>query len=74
MNPIQIIKGFISQKMSPMQMVSNMVGDKNPMINNLVTMANNGNTEGIEKFARNVCNEKGINFDTEFSNFMSNFR
>ncbi len=74
MNLIQIIKDFMGQKMNPAQMITNIVGNQNPMINNLITMANNGQTKEIEKFARNICNERGINFDSEFSNFISNFR
>lgn len=35
----------------------------NPMINNLIQMAQNGNQQGIENFARNVFKEQGKDFD-----------
>ena len=50
-----------------------MVRNTNPMIANVIRMAQNGDTKGVEEFARNICKEKGIDFDKEFSKFMSNF-
>lgn len=73
-NPIQFIKSAMGIS-SPKQMVMKMMGNtNNPMINNLVEMANKGDTKGVEEFARNFCNERGGNFDSEFSEFMKNFK
>lgn len=73
-NLIQMIKGMMG-KLSPQQMVMNMLGgNDNPMMNNLKEMAQNGNQEGIEKFARNMFKEQGRDFDKEFADFMSNFK
>lgn len=61
-------------KTSPQQIIMNMINDSaNPMMKNLIQMAKNGDKEGVEKFARNFCNEHGRNFDEEFSKFMRNF-
>lgn len=54
------------------QMISKMSG--NPMIGNLVKLARNGDTKSVENFARNLCQEKGIDFDKEFAKFMKNFK
>ena len=75
MNPndmITLLKGI----RNPKQAVLNMIGNNNtnPMIKNLVEMANNGNKQGIEEFARNYYKEQGKDFDKEFSNFMDNFK
>ena len=35
----------------------------NPMIKNAMSMAQSGNSKGIEQMARNLCKEKGINPD-----------
>ena len=60
---------------NPKQAVLNMIGNNtNPMIKNLVEMANNGNKQGIEEFARNYYKEQGKDFDKEFSEFMDNFK
>ena len=75
-NPLNTIKNFIKQQGSPKELLINFMqrNNSNPMINNLVNMANSGNSKGIEEFARNMCREKNINFDIEFSNFMKNFK
>ena len=44
------------------------------MLNNLIQMAQKGDTKGVENFARNLCKEKGQDFDKEFATFMSNFK
>lgn len=72
-NPIQMIKMMMG-KSTPQQMVMNMMGNNNPMINNLMNMAKNGDNKGIENFARNICKEKGMDFDKEFQDFMKNFK
>lgn len=72
-NPINAIKSMLA-KLSPQQIVMNVVGNSNPVIKNLVEMANKGDKEGVENFARNIYKEQGKDFDKEFSNFMSNFK
>lgn len=71
MNPIETIKSFMSKGTNPQQMIMNMMGNQNPMINNLVNMAKEGNTKGIEDFARNFFKEKGRDFDSEYKDFMN---
>ena len=77
MNPIQMLQSFMGKGGNPQQLVMNairgMSGNSNPMINNLLTMAQNGDSKGIEQFARNFMKEKGKDFDTEFNAFMKNF-
>lgn len=72
-NPINAIKSLMG-KMNPQQIVMNMLGNNNPMFNNLIQMAQKGDTEGVENFARNFCKERNIEFDDEISKFMSNFK
>lgn len=72
-NPINMIKSLMG-KMNPQQIVMNMLGNNNPMFNNLIEMAQKGDKEGVENFARNFCRERNIEFDDEFSKFMSNFK
>lgn len=77
MNPIQILQTFMGKGGNPQQLVMKalgMAGNNNPMIKNLVNMANQGNSQAVEQFARNFMKEKGMDFDKEFSSFMSNFQ
>lgn len=73
MNPMELIKMYMSQGLTPKTVVEKM-GMNNPIINNLITMAQNGDTQGVENFARNIMKERGRDFDTEFYNFKNNFR
>ena len=75
MNPAEMIKGFMGKGMNPEQILQNMMGknNNNPVFNNLVKMAKEGNSDGIENFARNLFKEQGRDFDKEFSEFRQKF-
>lgn len=56
------------------QMVLNALkNNSNPIYANLVQMAENGDTKGLENFARNYCKEQGRDFDKEMSSFQKMF-
>lgn len=63
---VTLIKGIKNPQQAVMQMLNN---NTNPMAQNVLKMAQNGDTKGIEDFARNICKEQGKDFDTEISNF-----
>ena len=64
MNPINL---FRMMQGSPQQFLQQIMGNNqimsNPMMKNVVGMAQNGNAKGIEQMARNLCKEKGLNAD-----------
>nr|DAE82011.1 MAG TPA: hypothetical protein [Bacteriophage sp.] len=45
----------------------------NPMMKNTIQMAQQGNMQGIEQMARNLCKEKGLNADDVFNQIKSRF-
>lgn len=56
------------------QMVLNMCkNNANPVMKNLIDMAEKGDTKGVENFARNMMKEQGRDFDKEISQFKQNF-
>jgi hypothetical protein len=60
---------------NPKEAVINMVkSNNNPMVKNLVEMAEKGDAKGVENFARNVFKEQGRDFDKEMNEFMNNFK
>ena len=62
---------FMKGIKNPKQFVMNMLKqNQNPMAIQLMQMANSGNTKQIEQFARNVCKERGMDFDKSFAEFM----
>lgn len=67
MNPIEFIKTI----RNPQDFLKSFLNNNtNPMLGQLIKMAQNGNSKELEAFARNVFKEKGRNFDEEFSDFI----
>lgn len=59
----------------PKQIVMNMLkNNSNPILNNLVKMAEQGNISGVEQFARNLMKEQGRDFDKELEMFKNYFK
>lgn len=73
MNPIEMFKVLLG-KQTPQQAIINIIGNNNPMINNMLEMAKKGDKNGVENIARNLCKEKGIDFDKEFDTFMKQMK
>lgn len=73
MNPMNFIKQYMLQGMTPKGILSKM-NINNPILNNIMNMAQNGDTKGVENFARNICKQRGLDFDTEFNKFKSTLK
>ncbi len=73
MNPINMIKQYMLQGLTP-KGILNKMNINNPILNNVISMAQNGNTKGVETFARNICKQRGLDFDTEFNKFKNTFK
>lgn len=61
-NPQQFVMSMLQQRASG-----------NPIFANLLSLAQNGNTAEIENIVRNLAQERGIDFDTEFNSFRQMF-
>lgn len=73
-NPMNLLN-FMKTVKNPKQAVIDMINSNgNPMLKNLVEMAEKGDNKGIEEFARNLYKEQGRDFDKEFSQFTNNFK
>ena len=73
-NPMQFMNMLKGIK-NPKETVLNMVkSNNNPMVKNLVEMAEKGDSQGVENFARNMLKEQGRDFDAEMNEFMKNFK
>lgn len=70
-NPMQIIQA-IKQGQNPQQMVMDIVSQRmgnTPMGQNILNLAQNNKGQEIENIARNICQQKGIDYDTSFAQF-----
>lgn len=75
-NMIQLMNMF--RNGNPQEIVANMVKETanqgNPIMQNLSTLIENGNTQEIENVVRNIAKERGIDFDKEFNSFKQMFK
>lgn len=70
-NPMQLIT-MIKNGNNPQQLIMSLLEDSmpnNPIAQNVMELAKNGRGADIEKIARNLCAQRGIDFDTEFNSF-----
>lgn len=78
MNNANMLKMFINSGKTPKEIAIQMLGNyNNPVINNLVQMAEKGDYQGVENFTRNMFREQGRDFDKELQdmqNFINNFK
>ena len=61
-NPEQIMMNVLEQRMGG-----------TPMGDNLISLARQGNAKEIEKIARNLASQRGMDFDKEFNAFRKQF-
>lgn len=68
MQLISMIKGGQNPQQLMLNVLENRMGN-NPMGQNLLNMARNGQTAEIEQFARNLYSSRGLDFDKELKAF-----
>lgn len=74
-DPMQLIM-MIKQGQNPQQLMMNILETQmqdTPLGANLLNLARNNNTAGIEQIARNLAAQKGIDFDKEFNAFKQKY-
>lgn len=56
---------------NPMNMIVNQirqrVGNKNPMMNNVINMAEKNDVSGLKQFAENLAKEKGVDINDYYN-------
>ena len=70
-NPMEIIN-MIKNGQNPQQILMSILeGDlkQTPMGANLLELAKNNQTDAITNIVKNICKERGIDFDKEFTAF-----
>ena len=71
---IQQLQQMIQQFGTPEKLVKMLIKrSNNPMLSNLVQLAEQGNNANLESFAENMLKERGMDFNKEFAEFMKNF-
>ena len=73
MNFISMLKQGGNPEQMTMMILQNYSAG-NPIMQNLLTLAQKKDAKGIETIARNMAKEKGIDFDSEFNSFKQMFK
>lgn len=75
MNNLMQFMSMLKGIKNPKETVINMVkSNDNPMIKNLVEMAEKGQIEDLKTFGRNLYKEGGRNFDEEYNSFVEKIK
>lgn len=70
-NIIQLMRAGKNPEQFFMNMIQNSLGGT-PMGQNLLNLAQNHDSISMEKIARNLCAQKGLDFEKEFTAFKQN--
>ena len=63
MNPMNMIKMLVNGGKNPQEIAMQMLGNNNnPIMQNLVKMAEKGDYKGVENVARNMFKEQGRDY------------
>ena len=71
-NPMQLIQ-LIKNGNNPQQLLMS-ICQNNPITKNAMILAQNGNVAALQMVARNLAQQKGIDFDQQFANFQNYFK
>lgn len=67
MNPFQMMGALRNPQAFVQKMMGNPQVMQNPVLQNALNMAQKGDGQGLERLARNLCAEKGVNADEAIS-------
>lgn len=73
-NIFQIIQSIKNPQQAIQQLSNNSQLMKNPMIQNAITMAQNGDSKGLENLARSIGTQKGLNVDDIYNTVKTQFK
>ena len=68
---ISLIKYGQNPQALTMDLIKQKLGNSS-MAQNLLNLAQKGDAQGLEQIARNICASRGLDYDTEFTNFKNN--
>ena len=71
-NVLNLVRVFRNPEPFMRQIMSSPQFKSNPMAQNVIEMKNNNDVQGLTEMAKNVCKEKGIDFDGLYSQLKQN--
>ena len=74
-NPIQLIQ-MMKSGQNPQQLLMSILrqnANNNPILQNAMNLAQKGDVSALEIIARNLAQQRGLDFDEEFTKFKQMF-
>ena len=71
-NPLNLVQIFRNPEPFMRQIMSSPQFKSNPMAQNVIEMRDKNDVQGLTEMAKNVCKEKGIDFDGLYSQLKKN--
>ena len=71
LNPLQLIA--MLKNSNPQQVAQQIIQENypnNPMMQQLISLGQKGDTQSLQQIAQQICAQQGINFDSEMANLM----
>lgn len=72
---LKLLINMIKNGKNPQQLMMSILNNQassSPVYQNLLNLAKQGRTQDIERFARNLVESQGLDFDKEFKAFRDN--
>lgn len=71
-NIFNFMKSMLNQR-NPYEVMKN-IANSNPAMNRAMQMTNGKSGKDIEQICKNLCNERGIDFEKAFNEFQSRLK
>lgn len=72
-NPMAQMMGQMMNGVNPQQMMNQMAGN-NPVMKRAMEMSEGKTPEQLKDVCKNLCEQRGINFDDAFNQFQAQFK
>lgn len=72
LNPLQLVA--MLKKSNPQQVAQQIIQENypnNPMMQQLISLGQKGDTQSLQQIAQQICVQQGIDFDSEMANLMN---
>lgn len=72
LNPLQLVA--MLKKSNPQQVAQQIIQENypnNPMMQQLISLGQKGDTQSLQQIAQQICTQQGIDFDSEMANLMN---
>lgn len=74
MQLIQLMKSGLNPQQLLMSIIQQPGNSNSPLVQNAYNLAKKNDISGLEMIARNVANQRGLNYEESFAQFLNYFK